>query len=291
MKNLFKGLIVLLVALVVLIVVAKDWILKSAIETGVTVVTGFKTEVGSLKFEFPSVLQIKNLRILNPQGFEQKIFTEIPEIYASLDFNSLVTGKAIHLGELRFALKEVNVEKNKQGISNVSLLTSAAGKGQAPAAKPKTEKKAPQKAMPFQLDRFVLTINQVRYADHSSPVPVKLSANLNVNQEVFQNITDPQALVNLILLKIIKGTTFGNLGVAPELLQNSLTGALSGGQDLLKGTTAQATQLAGEGKQAVEGVLGGTPGNVANAASSAKKSVTGFLGKMKSTVTSSEPQQ
>ncbi|MFA6601097.1 MAG: hypothetical protein WCU74_08825, partial [Candidatus Omnitrophota bacterium] len=228
MKKFFSTLLLLIVILVAALFVAKDLVIKVAAETAVTAVTGFKTEIGYLKYQFPSTLEIRDLKILNPQGFEQPVFTQIPEIFVSVNLKQILKGQAIHLPEIRFALQEVNLEKNKAGVSNISLLSSAAQKGQGTAGPKQPAGPAKQgKAMPFQLDRFELTIRNIRYQDRSMVVPVNLVTDLKVEKQVFENITDPQALVNLILLKIVNGTSFGNLGISPDLLQNGLTGAMS----------------------------------------------------------------
>lgn len=284
MKKFLMTLIAVVLIAAVLLFVGKDWLIKTVAETAVTTVTGFKTQIGFLKVQLPSTVHIKDLEIDNPAGFKEKIFTKIPEIYVSLDFQKLLRGEMVHLREVRLNLSEVNIEKNKEGVSNVSLLSTVAQKPGAAEAKPEAAKKE----MPFRIDLLVLSMGNVRYADRSSLVPVNLSTNLNINQERIEGVQSPMALVNLILLKIVQGTTFGNIGLSPDMLKGSLQNAFSSGEDLLKGTAASVTDqakgltdvaagLGTEGSQALGGTVSG-----------AKGAIGGLWGKVKSTVTASD---
>ncbi len=272
MKKFLMTIFAVLLIGAVLLFVGKDWVIKTVAETAVTTVTGFKTTIGFLKVELPSTLHIKDLEIDNPAAFKEKVFVKIPEIYVSLDFRKLIRGEMIHLREVRLNLSEVNIEKNKSGVSNVSLLSTV---GQQPGQPtPKTETAGQKPGMPFRLDLLVLSMGNVRYEDQSSLVPVNLSTNLNIREERIDGVQSPAALVNLILMKILKGTTFGNIGISPDMLTGSLQGTLSSGQEMLQGAAAgleqQGTQAVGETVSSAKGTLGG------------------LWGKVKSTVTTSD---
>ncbi len=289
MKKLISILVVVF-AVLALLVIFRNQAIKIVSENAVTLVTGFKTQIGSVGYDMPSTIQIKDLKIENPAGFTEKTFVSLPEIFVSLDLPALLKEKRIHLREMRLNLSEINIEKNAKGVSNVELLAGVGKQGQTTAAgaQAKTEP-SKQGALPFYLDRLELTLHQVRYKDSSgNMIPKDVSVNLNVNQEVFLGISDPNAIVSVILLKVLYGTTFGNLGLDPEMLKGKLTGSLSSGQDLLKQgagvavekaqvLTDSATKAVGQGT----GVLKGTAG-------AATETVGGFLGKMKSTLNSIE---
>ena len=97
MKKVISG--ILIVALVVGLgfVVAKDVIIKIVAETAVTMVTGFKTSIKSIHYDFPTTIQIQGLRIENPSEFNTRVFVDIPEIYSSLVLSELLKGKKVHL--------------------------------------------------------------------------------------------------------------------------------------------------------------------------------------------------
>ncbi len=146
--------------------VARNGIIKMAIDYGVTGVTGFETRVDKVHFDFPSTIHIQGLKINNPAGFKNKVFADLPEIYVSLDLPPLLRQERLHLREVRLHLQEIDIEKNAAGVSNISLLSSVGGT-QA-AAQPA---KKPAKAMPFLLDRLVLTLRQVHFEDQANLLP------------------------------------------------------------------------------------------------------------------------
>ena len=311
----FIFLIVLILAGLVTAYGYRDLLLKMGMEQAMTHLTGFKTKVEKLHFDFPAVLEVQGLEIHNPPGFHEEVFASIPEIYIALDLPPLLHGERIHLREVRLHLQEIYLEKNEQGISNVSLLSSVRGQKET-----KVETRLPgeeKKEIPFNLDRLVLTIHQVHYADYSGLVPKglipkgivprgilpgkikevfptglvhtgvkgvqeiipseiaqkKISMDLNIEKQVFLDIKDPKALVNLIVAKILYGKTFGNvkeLGVNPnELLntlkvQNTVKDVMGSSQELFQQTTGLVTQ------------------NVGGAVGGARNQIAGFLSKFKS---------
>ena len=310
MKKFFISLLGFVLVGSVGVVLAKDWILKVAVEQGVSALTGFPTKVDSLQYDFPSTLRIQGLEIQNPEGFNEKVFANLPEIYVSLVLPELLQGKRIHLREVRLNIQEIHLEKSPQGISNIQLLSSVGGAANAPPprgqpaapAQPKGEGKP---SMAFLLERLELTIRNVSYQDHSSivgRVPVnKLAVDLNVEKEVFANIQDPQVLVNLILVKILRGATFGKLlNLNPEqLVGKDLSQVLSSGKEFVgkqaAAITDQAGALTGEAAQWVnqaelskkagivlQDSLGGAKGAVGDTTAAARQKISGFLEKLKS---------
>lgn len=305
MKKFLSSLFILILAVLVFVVVGKDWILKTAIEQGVSRITGFHTEVAALKFNFPSTIHIQGLKIENPSSFQEKMFVEIPEIFVSVVLDEVLKGKRIHLPEVRLNIQEVNLEKNEKGVSNVELLSSIGGGGASKQNAPKSAEPK-QLSMPFLLEKLVLTIRTVSYEDRSGlvgavPIPgKKLKIDLKVEQEVFQNITDPNALVNLILAKVLNSATLGRLmDIDPKaLLGDSLAGVQGLGTEFLgksseyaakglEGVTTQAKALADQTEvtRKAEALLGTTAGKTSEvlggAAGAAKNQVSGLLGKLK----------
>lgn len=314
MKKIFGILGLALVLFVVFVVVAHDWVIKVAAEQSVTRLTGFKTTIQNLKYDFPSTMHIQGLKIENPKGFEAPVFADLPEIFVDLNADALMKGEKIHLRKVILNLAEVHVEKNLDGVTNVSLLTAAGGKGGA--QQPAPAKTEPQKGMPFQIDELDLTMRQVSYEDRSGLGPTKLfpgglkpdmvtpkkiSLDMRIEHEKFNNITNPQAIVSIILMKIFYGTTFGRLmEINPQMLQDNLKGALVSGQKMLTDTagamTQEATAIAGqvtdkllEGAGSVKDLAGDTVGkNLDSAASSAKAKIGGFMNKVSSTLPGDE---
>ena len=159
MKKVLAFLIGLTVVVFVFAFLSKDWLLKAAVEQAVSRITGFKTEVGSLKYDFPATIQIQGLKINNPSGFREGVFADIPEIYADLDLPPLLKGEKVHLREVRLNIAEIHLEKNISGVSNLQMLSSVGGPAKKEEPKPHAKK------VSFELDRLELTMRQVSYED------------------------------------------------------------------------------------------------------------------------------
>ena len=305
MKKFLNSLLVLVIVFAVIFVLAKDLILKTAIEQSITRLTGFNTTIASLHYSFPSTIHIKGLEVQNPPGFQDKTFVNIPEIYGALKLGELLQSKKIHLPEVRLNIQEVHIEKNAKGVSNVEMLSSVGG--QATAPKPVVSiPPADEKRLPFQLDRLELTIRNVSYEDRSgiigaAPIPGKrIAVDVNVQKEIFNNITNAKTLVNLILVKVLNSATLGRiLNIDPkQLLGDNVGKALSSGQTILTTQAAAVTtQVSGIANKAVTQVndsevakkasalVGSTAGKAENilgaTAGAAKTQVSGLLGKLK----------
>lgn len=307
MKKFLGSLLIIVLAAVVFLIVAKDWVLKAAIEQFATRLTGFETKLDDLKYDFPSTLSLKGLEIQNPAGFNQKIFVNIPEIYVSLVFRELVQGKRIHLRKMLLNIQEVNIEKRPDGVSNVELLSSVGGSASKPAAQEPASAGEMKAGIPFLLETLELTVRNVSFEDRSGilgaapVVPKKLSVDLNLQKEVFSDIQDPAVLVNLIVVKILNSATLGRLlNIDPQkLLGENLSGALNTGQLLVtKGAGTLTKELGSAASQAssyveqaqvsqkadrlLKGSVGGAKDVVGDTTSIVKDQVSGLFGKLKS---------
>ncbi len=272
-------LIVLLIA-GVSAVLAKDLILKAVLEYSVTRLTGFHTTVESLHFEFPLNVEVKNLEMKNPPGFREPVFARAPELYLSLDHQELFRKERVHFYELRLNIQEIFIERDEQGITNVSKLK--------PEKKNLPEESVPKKkGMPFYIDRLELTIRQLHYEDRSPikvvPRPLapaanilgkgvkevgkgvgevvplkaperKISVDLNMRKQVFTEVEKLDMIIDVILHKVLYGKTLGNfksLGIDPAGFREALDV-----QQALGSVKADVTGVAASAKNQIEGLLG-----------------------------------
>jgi len=245
--------IILLVILVVVVVLglAKDMIIKTAVSGGVKAVTGLKLQIKSLKVGILNpLIDIKEMRLFNPPNFTDKVMIDIPEIYVDYDLGALFKNK-VHLETLRLDLKELVVIKNKDGELNLdSLKVVKEGKEEKQAPKEEAKKEASK----IQIDDLSLKIGKVIYKDYSKGgAPQVKEFNVNINEQ-HKNITDPKALVSLIIVKALAKTTIASLA-------NFDMGSL---QD-------QAAQAMGKATEALKGIKGTSPGTVEEATEGIKK--------------------
>jgi len=231
--------IVVIVALLVVVGLAKNTIVRKALSTGLKAVTGLNSQMESMNVGvFNTLIGIKGLQVLNPEGFTDKVMLDIPEIYIDYDLGSFFKGKA-HFEELRFNLKELIIARNDKGQLNLDSLKTAGAK------KEKAPQESKEKAgMPeIKIDTLALKIGKVTYKDYSVSKPARVTEfTVNIDEK-FRDITDPSALVSLVLVKAlsragIAGLVDFDLGPMKEEVSASLEQA-----------QAAAKQAAGEARQ------------------------------------------
>jgi hypothetical protein len=274
-----KVLIILGVVLLVFVLVflAKDAIIKTSVEKGVELVTGLPLTMQSFKVGIVNTMVgIKGLMLHNPKGFNDNVMIDMPEIYVHYDLPAIFKGM-IHLQEVRLDLREFVVVKNEAGVLNLDSLKAV--QAQKGAKKPAAEKaKQPKIA----IDKLELKIGKVVYKDYSRKgAPSIKEFNVNINEK-FSNITDPNALVSVIVVKALMNTTIASLtNFDLGGLKGTVTGTLADAEKLVGDTAAmagtvakQATKQAGqavtEATKITEGAVKGVGGSVEKASEGIK---------------------
>lgn len=239
-----KWAVILVGILVVLLILAviKDILIKVAVEQGVKVVTGLSLNIGSLKVGLINTLvDIKNLRVLNPSNFKDSDMLNMPEIYVAYDLPAVIGGN-IHLKDARINLKEFDVVKNDKGQLNLDSLKVV----QAQKTGGKPEEKAGGKAPQIQIDRLRLKIGKAVFKDYSAgPNPRVTEFNVNIDEE-YKNITNPYTLVSLIVVKALMNTSIASLA---NFDINGLSGSIS---DTLAGAQKMAAETAKKAQAAAQ---------------------------------------
>ena len=236
---------------------AKDFIARVAFETAVSHLTGFECRVGSFKLDLArGIFDVEDFVILDPGRFEERIFADIPQIFLEIDLPLLLKKEKIHLSRLKLNIRELNIEKDRDGISNIALLKSVASSPKAAEPSPHPEKPG----LPFYLDRLELTLRKVSYNDRSSLIQKKFSLDLRIRGEVFKGIRDAQSIIDLVLAKVFSIAQFENLGVVPaemqKRFQDTMKTTLDLGGKLLTTTTNSLTERAGGAKEEITGLFG-----------------------------------
>lgn len=231
-KKIGIGLLIVVIILVVL-GLAKNIIIKSAVSGGVRATTGLKLQIKGLKVGvFNSLIDIKDLKLFNPPGFTDKIMVDIPKIYIDYDLGAFFKNK-VHLEKMNLDLKELVVVKNEKGELNLDSLKVVKEKKEEKAPK---EKEAKKEGPQIQIDDLHLKIGKVIYKDYSKgSTPQVKEYNVNIDEQ-YKDITDPNALVSLIVVKALAKTAIANL-------TNFDIGSLQGqAGEALKGIKGTATQ-------------------------------------------------
>ncbi len=231
----------------IMVVVGKNVILKAAVTTGVKAVTGLSMSIKKMKIGLISTLiGIEELKLYNPKGFEDPVMIDIQEVYVDYPLGAFLK-KKVHLEEVRLHLKEFIVAKNKDGKLNLDSLTSigAAKSGEKKEENKKdTLKKAKSAAAEIKIDLLKLKIDKVYYKDYSkSDKPSVKEFNVNIDA-TYENITDPKALVNIIVVKALANTTISsltNFDLGP--LAEGLKGNVKGAGDVISGLAGNTLDI------------------------------------------------
>ena len=235
-----KRKIIIIPAIVFAVLIAlffgKNMIIKTSVSAGVKAMTGLKLSIRSMNVGvFKSLIGINELKLYNPSGFVDELMIDLPEIYVDYDLGAFMKGKA-HFEEVRLNLKEFIVVKNADGQLNLdSLKVVEAAEEEEVIEKGKKEK---TKMPDLQIDLLDLKIGTVIYKDYSKGTPPKERVfNVNIDER-YENITDPQSFVRLIILKALKNTTIASL-------TNFDLGKL---QEGISGTVKKTAEMAQEAK-------------------------------------------
>src|ERR1700690_4071738 len=124
-KWLFKWLVrlvILVVALAVIVLLARNAILRVYLEHQVHAQTGMDVEIGSFSLGLAEpTMTVQNPRFYNPPAFAGTPFLDIREIHAEYDPAALARHE-LHITLMRFNLGEIDVVKNQAGRTNIFSL-------------------------------------------------------------------------------------------------------------------------------------------------------------------------
>ena len=173
--------------------------------------TGLKLSIKSMNIGILNTLiGIKKLQLYNPPGFVDKLMVDLPEVYVDYDLGAFIKGK-VHLEEVRLDLKEFSVIKNEKGELNLDSLRVVEEKKEEKVEGEEGKEEEKTKMPELQIDVLELKIGKVVYKDYSKGTPPKVREfNVNIDER-YENITDPRALISLIIVKALKNTTIARL--------------------------------------------------------------------------------
>ncbi|MDD5195095.1 MAG: AsmA family protein [Candidatus Omnitrophica bacterium] len=197
MKKLLVILIIILVAFFA-IGFFKDAIIKSFVTASLEKTLGapVKIEGFSLGIVSQSV-RISGFKIYNPENFEKGVLADLPVINAQCNISELLN-KKIHLINLEIELKELLIEKNKEGKLNVDSLKVAQKE-----AKESKESKASAE-MALRIDTLKLGIGKIIYKDFkASGTPSIRVHDINLHKS-YKDITSIHQLAMLIITEPMK---------------------------------------------------------------------------------------
>jgi uncharacterized protein involved in outer membrane biogenesis len=186
--------------LAVLLLIGKNLIAKTALTAGVRAMTGLELTVGRMAVGLLSTsIDMRNVRIVNPPGFQERTLVSLPRVYVDYDLGAFLGGR-VHLEALTIAVDQINVVRGTEEQVNVMALKPI----REPQGGPAPPGPAAGKAPPLQIDVLEL--------------------------EIGTHITDAQALVQLIIIRALGPTNVAkmiglNVGQLAERVSQTMQGA------------------------------------------------------------------
>lgn len=208
-KWLFKWLLrlaILVAALVVILLLARNAILRVYLEHQIHAQTGMDAEIGgfSLGLAEPTVT-IWNFRLYNPPSFAGTPFLDIREIHVEYDPAALARHE-LHITLMRFNLGELDVVKNQAGQTNIlSLGLSASPKKASGRA---GESFTMQTGLEFTgIDVLNVSIGTAKYIDLNNPRNNRTQI-IGIQNCVLKNVKSPADLGGLAAFIALRSGDF-----------------------------------------------------------------------------------
>ncbi len=212
----------------------RDLILKESLTKAVTEITGFKTHITGFHYDPPGYFYAEGVTLHNPPPFEDPVFARASRMSIDIDISALYRERKLHLKSVHVDLDEINIEKGKDGMTNVRLLKTVArqnlGLDGAPSAGPK-----PKSVF---IDRLEIVSKKITYRDATGVLPKKFVTDLKGKEKVFEGLPDSDFLINIILAETMKEGKMDSvvLGLGPIFFERSLKGFAVKGKHVTKET-------------------------------------------------------
>jgi len=221
------GLIVLLAVLFL----SRNVIARVSVEIGAKKVTGFPLKIGSVDVGlFSGKLDVRDLTLMNPPEFQEKMFVDMPQLYVDYRLGSMLSG-APHINDMLINIKQLVIVKTDKGDSNAMKLKGVVSSGGGSKSSTK-----------YQVDRLRIQVGTVTIKDYSRAKPTERTLTLNL-QRTYKNISDSTDITRLVLLSIAGSVPLPDIGIKPEDLKKGLGNVTDAAGGALKGVTEQTKGL------------------------------------------------
>ena len=218
-----------LLTLLILLFLGRNIIIKTAVEKAVEVITGLHLKMGSFNLGlYKSVVRITDLKIYNPPGYQDPVMLEVPEIFVNYNLPDIFK-KKIHIQQMKINLKEFVVVRNDKKELNLQHIKTIKRQEEPEAQETKS-------FYEFAIDQLNLKIGKVIYKDYSVRGGVSVKEfPLQLNEQ-YRDISNPRALVSLIVFKALAKTTIASLtnfdlnslkSSIPEVLKSAVSTSFS----------------------------------------------------------------
>lgn len=176
-------------ALVIAVLLSRDWALKSLVVRGIEEETGLRAVIGELSTTLGSgALQVRHLKLYNAAEFGGQLMADVPELYVDVDPDKAAAGK-LHIRSLKLILTELNIVKNAAGRLNLDGVEKRVRE----RIRQRRERNEKFEFEFAGLDQMQLTLRKVLYTDLTPPVQTR-ALDLAVQDEVFRDLKTEEDL-------------------------------------------------------------------------------------------------
>jgi hypothetical protein len=209
MKTLFKIIkwtAIIVLSLVALLFLARNFIARKAVEVTAKQMTGFPLEIGKVNIGvFQGLFEVHDFKLMNPPEFQGGTFVDLPLLRVDYNTKSMLS-KVPHINELAVDLKELVIVTNAKGERNATVLQKSAS-GSSDDDKKKDEKPAPKekekKKQRYQVDKVRVHIGTVVMRDCSKTPPSERRIAMNTDLK-YNNINENTSITMLVLDTVFK---------------------------------------------------------------------------------------
>jgi len=108
------------IVLVVIVLVNRDWIVKGLAEQQIRVATGIEPEIGDFSINvLDSKVTLGNLKLYNLAEFGGTLFLDVPDLHIEYD-RAALRRRELHITLMRVNVRELDVVKNAAGATNLT---------------------------------------------------------------------------------------------------------------------------------------------------------------------------
>jgi hypothetical protein len=212
----------------VILFFSRNFIARVSVEYGAKKITGFPLKIGSVDVGlFSSKVDVRDLTLMNPPEFQEKMFVDMPQLYIDYRLHSMLSG-APHINDMLINIKQLVVVKTDKGDSNAMKLKGVVFSGKSSSK--------------YTIDKLRIHIGTVTLKDYSRPKPTEHNTPLDIDV-TYANITDSTDITRLILLTVMSQVKLPDIGIKPDDLKKGLSSVTNQVGQVLKGVTEQTKGL------------------------------------------------
>jgi hypothetical protein len=237
MKKLLTRVVIGLLVLLIVLFLGRNFIARKSVEIGATKATGFPLTIGAMDVGlFSSKLDVRDLKLMNPPEFQEKMFVDMPQLYVDYRLGSMLSGSP-HVNDMLINIKQLVIAKNAKNESNAMKLKGIVS---PPGSTSSTK---------YSVDKLRIHVGTVTTVDSSGKrrdIPLNVDATYN-------NITDSTDISRLVLLTVMSQVHLPDIGIKADDLKKGLGNVTDDAGKALEGAAEAGKGLFDSIKKALPG--------------------------------------